>query len=156
MKDIFIDNSCASKHFSSPVDENYIELIKWIVKFEEGSENNAVLVISNKLLKEYYDSNRNASSPTSIPIIIAILTRQDRLNKKSNKELKDLTERIFSKKIQKKLRSNKKDWSHIALVLLSCRKMALTEDENLAYDLLNFPKSKNIVSNRPESLNYKE
>lgn len=51
-KDIFIDNNIACR-FANPMDPEMKKLINWIMKNEEGSEDNAILVVSDKLLHEY-------------------------------------------------------------------------------------------------------
>lgn len=53
-KDIFIDNNI-TKNFCNPLDPEYKKLIKWLMAFDEQDKaKNAYLVISNKLLAEYY------------------------------------------------------------------------------------------------------
>ena len=156
MKDIIIDNDCASKHFASPVDPEYIKLINWLLYFEEDSENNAHLVISNKLLKEYIDSCRNSTSPTSLPLIVFKLTKEERIIKFSNNEIKEFIRKYFTKKITRKLTCNNNDRYHIPLVLMSYRKMALSEDKKFINDLINFPGFKVVVSSKPEDLKYDE
>lgn len=47
-KDIFIDNNIACR-FANPMDPEMKKLINWIMKNEEGSEDNAILVVSDKL-----------------------------------------------------------------------------------------------------------
>lgn len=155
MKDIFIDNDCASKHFASPVDPHYKELIIWLSTYKTNSEENAFLVVSNKLIREYHSSCRGAISPSSMPVLLDKLTREGRLIKYSNKEIDGFMTKVFSKKVCKKLRSNKNDWPHISIVLMSNRNMALSEDEKLLYDLINFAKYKVIASRRPEQIPYK-
>ena len=47
---MFVDNN-VTKNFKNPADPAYEELIKWL--FDEGH-----LVLTQRLLKEYHDSNR--------------------------------------------------------------------------------------------------
>lgn len=148
-KDIFIDNNIA-KNFCAPADANYIELITWLKDSPE-----AHLVVSKKLLKEYFDSNKGATSNTSILLIIQLLDRNDRLINISKTEIDTFQSLHFNKTVEKKLRSNSEDRNHIPVVLLSERKMALTLDANFKYDLENFPRFSVIVSDRPESIGYK-
>jgi hypothetical protein len=76
MKDIFIDNNVASR-FSNPLDPEYLILINWLKRFNKDDIRNcAHLVVSKKLLHEYYASARYAKSNTSIPMIIDQLTRE--------------------------------------------------------------------------------
>lgn len=97
MKDIFIDNNIA-KNFANPADQNYKELIQWLLDYNEDEDNDAYLVASNKLLKEYLSSSYNCSRPTSIPVIISTLTIQGRLLKVNNQELKEFMTTNFTKK----------------------------------------------------------
>ena len=63
--------------------------------------------------------------------------------------------KYFDKKMNRKLKSNSKDRNHIPVVLLSNRKMALSEDNNFLDDLLQFSGFTPITAKRPENLNYK-
>ena len=58
-KDIFIDNNIACR-FSNPMDPEMKKLIYWIQKYVAGSEDNAILVVSQKLLNEYFASCKGA------------------------------------------------------------------------------------------------
>ena len=152
-KDIFIDNSIASKHFSNPIDDEFKKLIDWILSYNKDEENDAFLVITPFLLKEYNESNRNANSKTNITRIIDDLTKQDRLIRFSKKEIEAFKQDNFSKKTLKSLKTSEtKDINHIPAVLMSDRKMALTEDNNFFDDLNSFKNV--IVKKRPEELEY--
>jgi hypothetical protein len=72
----------------------------------------------------------------------------------SNQDIKDFQKEKYSKWVVKNLRSNKKDWDHIPIVLLSARKYALTIDDNFIFDLINFPGYAVTAVKRPELLNY--
>lgn len=63
-KDIFIDNNIACR-FANPMDPEMKKLINWIMKNEEGSEDNAILVVSDKLLHEYIASCQGANGSAS-------------------------------------------------------------------------------------------
>lgn len=152
-KDIFIDNNIA-KNFSNPLDPEYKLLVSWLQENVPGENQAAHLVVSNKLLAEYHKSSRNATSSSSIPVIIDILTRQNRLIKISNEEIKNFRKEYFSKKVERELLSNEEDRNHIPVVLLSDRKFALTIDHNLTHDLLHFPGFHATVEARPERLPY--
>lgn len=142
-KDIFIDN-CAAVEFCNPPSQEYKDLISWLMK--EG-----VLVVSNKLLQEYNRTMGSCAIYTNICVIISMLTTSGRLVKIPNSDLKKID---FSKK--KKLRSNIEDHDHIKLVLLTERKIALTKDVNLTFDLTsNFPEYSVQVSSSPSDLTYK-
>lgn len=154
-KDIFIDNNIACR-FCNPIDPQLKELIRWLMASEEGHDGeNAYLVVSQKLLAEYLSSCRGAYGNTSIPVIIEKLTREKRLIKISNEQIKVFRTTYFSKSVANKLRSNEEDRNHIPVVLLSDRKYALTNDANLTHDLNNFPGFVVLVSNRPEEIPYK-
>lgn len=122
---------------------------------EDCDEKNAYLVVSQKILSEYLSSCRGAIGSTSIPIIINQLTKENRLIKISNDQIKKFQAEHFTKSLIKKLRSNKEDREHIPVVLLSDRKYALTNDTNLTHDLDNFPGFVVVVSSNPENIPYK-
>jgi hypothetical protein len=88
MKDIFIDCNIA-KSFSRPVDEEYKKLIRWLLIRENDIHNDAYLLVSKKLEQEYVGSSQHAKSFTSIPYIIEILRRQERLREFTNNEIED-------------------------------------------------------------------
>lgn len=154
MKDIFIDNNVA-KNFAYPSDPHYKELLQWLIKKHPKDEDNAYLVVSNKLLHEFYASNRGCFTNTSIGIIINTLTQQGRLIKIENHQIASFISTYFKKKITKKLLSNNEDRQHIPVVLLSMRKLAITIDKNFATDLTNFPGFTVITASRPEEVDYK-
>ena len=158
MRDIFIDNNIASK-FSNPADPEYKELIRWLMDnhdIAEGEEDDrAYLVVSQKLLVEYARSCRDAAGKTSIPMIISQLTRDGRLERITNQQIKEFKNKYFTKSVERNLRANNEDRDHIPAVLLSERKYALTYDENLTHDLENFPGFTVLVSKRPEDIPYK-
>jgi hypothetical protein len=153
-KDIFIDNSIASTYFSNPIDEDFKNLILWLQTYNQDEENDAYLVITPYLQREYIESNRNANSQTNIVRIIDVLTKQDRLVRFDKKEIEVAQKEIFTKKVLKNLQSNAKDRNHIPAVLLSDRKMALSEDDNFIKDLMLFDDV--IVDKRPENIPYSE
>lgn len=134
-KDIFIDNNIACR-FSNPMDPEMKKLIAWIMEYEEGSHNNAMLVVSDKLLREYIASCQGAYGATSIPTIIIIgkLTREGRLTKITNADIKGFQNIYFTKTVERTLRSNQENRNHIPVVLLSERKFALTNDRNFTFD----------------------
>jgi len=160
LKDIFIDNNIASK-FSNPQDVEYIKITKWLLFFNEkiaktDKDKNARLVVSKKLLGEYYRSAQNANSNTSIPVIIDKLTREGRLINIKNDEIKAFKKQHYTKATERKLKCNAEDREHLPLVFLSNRKYALSLDENFLYDLLNFPGFAVTAAKRPENLPYAE
>jgi hypothetical protein len=142
--DVFVDNNVA-KNFCNPADPHYKDFIKWL--FEEGH-----LAVSNKILGEYVSSVGGSQSATNIVASISRLTRDGRLIKFSQEQL---TQLVFSKRIIRKLRSNRKDHAHIRVVLLSCRKLALSLDANFRYDVNSFPGHQAVARARPEELSYR-
>ena len=155
-KDIFIDNNIASRYFSNPVDAEHSKLVDWLRTFNEDEETDAYLLISPYLMREYHESNRNATSTTNIVQIIGDLTKQERLVNFTKKEIEAFQNQHYSKKVMKRLLSNNKDRNHIPVVLLSDRKMALSEDDNFLHDLYEFSGFEPVTAKRPENLNYKE
>jgi len=155
-KDIFIDNNIA-KNFSNPMDEAYKKLIRWLKRHEPNDLlGNAYLVVSNKLLSEYNRTVSPAAGGTNIWVIIDILTRQGRLVKIVNADIKEFQRTHFTKKVIKNLRTNKEDHDHIPVVLLSDRKYALSLDNDFIYDLVHFPGFRARAEKRPEDLPYSE
>lgn len=152
-KDIFIDNNIACR-FTNPMDPEMKKLIAWIMRYEKDGDDNAILVVSAKLLHEYIASSQGAYGATSIPTIVNQLTREGRLMKVSNAEIKEFQREFFTKKVEKALRSNQEDRNHIPVVLLSQRKYALTNDEKFTYDLQHFPGFKVLVCSRPANMPY--
>lgn len=152
-KDIFIDNNIACR-FSNPMDPEMKKLIAWIQKYNKDSDENAILVVSQKLLNEYLASCKGAYGKTSIPIILDQLTREGRLSKISNNEIKEFKARYFTKQVENRLRSNQEDRNHIPVALLSERKFVLTRDDKFAYDLLHFPGYKVHVCEKPQDMPY--
>lgn len=152
-KDIFIDNNIA-KNFSNPLDPEYKRLIEWLMKSNPNPQkydDNAYLVVSQKLEVEYKRTMGHAKSGTNINAIIDMLTRQGRLNQISNKQIKEFKQKYFTNKVKRKLTSNEEDREHIPVVLLSDRKYALTLDEKFTDDLLNFTAT---VGKKPSDIPY--
>lgn len=154
-KDIFIDNNVA-KNFSNPMDLEYIKLVQWLMKYDTNNlPGNAYLVVSRKLLAEYSRTIGLGVSGTNIIVIIDKLTREGRLIKIKNADIKEFQRKYFSKKVTRNLRCNKEDQDHIPVVLLSNRKYALSLDDDFIYDLLHFPGFKVRAEKRPEKLPYR-
>lgn len=153
--DIFIDTNIASR-FTNPMDPEYIGLIQWLLNFNPSSNRNAFLVVSQKLLAEYYRSSVHAHTHTCIAVIINTLLMQGRLTVITNNQIKNFQRTFFTKKILKDLRSNHEDRNHIPVVLLSDRKYALAIDDAFCHDLTHFPGFVVRVEKRPEKLPYNE
>ena len=140
-KDIFVDTNIACK-FAKPTKEQ-VEFLKWL-------ENSGYLMVSQKLLIEY---NKSCNIPL-FKAIIGKLSSTNRLVRISNDEIKIFKRQHFSKRITKRLQSNHQDREHIPIVLLSDRKIAITEDDKFASDLVVFPGFKPIVSPTFEGVDY--
>ncbi len=155
-KDIFIDNNVA-KNFANPLDPEYKKLIQWLRKFnKDEATNNAYLVVSNKLIGEYMRSTRGAYSATNISVIVDKLTREGRLIKISNQDIKDFKQRYFKSRIIRNLTCNQEDRDHIPVVLLSDRRYALSLDNAFINDLINFPGFTVRAAKRPPDLPYNQ
>jgi len=153
-KDIFIDNNI-TKNFANPLDPEYKKLIQWLMAYSsEKKEKNAYLMVSNKLIAEYQRTAGLSASATNITIIIAKMTREGRLVKITNEQIKEFKREYFTKKVERNLTCNKEDRDHIPVVLLSERKYALSFDENFVNDLLNFPGFVVVAAKRPQDIPY--
>ncbi|OQX04250.1 MAG: hypothetical protein BWK80_54010 [Desulfobacteraceae bacterium IS3] len=153
-KDIFIDNNI-TKNFANPLDPEYKKLIQWLMAFNPNDAGkNAYLIISSKLIAEYMRTSGSASSLTNITVIISKMTKEGRLVKISNDELKDFKRKYFKKKVVRNFTCNKEDQDHIPVVLLSDRKYALSLDDKFINDLINFPCFTVLTAKRPENLPY--
>lgn len=152
-KDIFIDNNIAS-NFTNPMDKEYKKLIKWLMLYNEKEDTDAYLVVSNALLGEYNRSSMGNFSGTNIAVIVDKLTREGRLDKITNEQIKDFESEYFTKKMQKNLTCNTEDRKLIPVVLLSVRKFAITLDEKFKKDLDKFPQFNATVAKRPEKIDY--
>jgi hypothetical protein len=154
-KDIFIDNTIA-KNFSNPVDPSYKALIVWLIKYDPSlGEDNAHLVLSQKLLREYKATAASSPSSTNIVVIVDKLSREGRRVWISNQQIKDFRRRHFTKRIVRQLRCNHEDRDHIPAVLLSDRKYALSIDQAFVHDINNFPGFVARAATRPEHLPYR-
>lgn len=158
MRDIFIDACIANKYFSNPPNDHFKNLIRWLLKRDmEYPENNAYLVVSPKLVNEYIGGCRDSyMAGTSIAVIYNKLLSEDRLNRKTNDEIKTFHQNHFTNKVTKNLRCNAKDRDHLPIVFLSNRKMVLSEDNNFLNDLVNFPGfGKHVIAAKsPENIPY--
>ncbi|MFW6130825.1 MAG: hypothetical protein ACOC56_06525 [Atribacterota bacterium] len=137
-KDIFVDNNLIS-NFNNKMSNEYKRFTKWLI--DEGS-----LVISNLLRREY----KNTDNKNNIHLIIDIQTRKGRLNIIENRKIREFK---YKKHENKRLRSD--DYKHIKIVLLSDRKLAISEDNNFRYDINNFPGYNARAEKSPSKINYR-
>lgn len=142
-KDIFVDNDVA-KNFANPLDPHYKKFIEWLQ--DEGW-----LVITNKILVEYCRTCSGCSSLTNVVAIINRLTRDGRILRVSNDQLKAFD---FPPKIERRLRSHSKDHDHIKAVIISHRRYALSREWNVCYDINHFPGVPARAARRPQDIPY--
>ncbi len=148
MKDIYIDNSTLQK-FKNGVSDEHWELGQWLIT--EGW-----LVWTAKIAREYLRSTRGARADENL-LLLAVdhLTASGRLNTISNSALKNFS---FPKKEYRRMRCNSEDHDNVKAVLISSRKLALTNDDALNDAINSSSKIKKIkpqASNSPSSLPYK-
>jgi hypothetical protein len=145
MKDIFIDTNIANK-FAKPPSDNYKALIKWLFENDKDNPaNNAILMLSDKLIIEYKSGNNGCTSVSAITSILNAVIQQGRFVKITTKEINDFNRKHITNGVKKDLKSNKKDWLHFCLIFLSVRKFGIIGDNKFANDVVNFPKYKNYV-----------
>lgn len=143
--DLFVDSNL-SRHFARPVRAEYREFIEWL-----GREGH--LIVCRSLIKEYITAVRGATAPTTLAVIVERLQRVGRLRRITKEEL---TAFRFSKRVERRLQSNRADHDFIKLVLLSDRKLGLSEDRKFACDVNNFPGYDARVASTPSEINYRE
>lgn len=157
-KDIFIDTNIA-KNFSNLKDEEYKKLISWLITFDERipKEENAHLVVSDKLLQEYISSSSGAKSTTTIANIISRLWKQGRKIKFTSKEIKEFQNKHFKTRIKNKfnLHTANKDTNHVPIILMSDRKKALIIDKEFRNTINNFPRFRAEAESKPREEFYK-
>lgn len=143
-KDIFIDAQIANKFSGDNLSPEYKALINWLLLDDKDNpENNAHLLSSKYLFKEYEGGNRGCQHEFSICHIYSILQGQGRINKVENDQIEAFKTQYFSKSIWDNLNCKQGDSDdplHIIIILLSDRRMALIDDDDFITDLINFPK----------------
>ncbi len=142
--DLFVDSNL-SGHFAKPVKPEYRELIRWLN--EEGC-----LVVCQSLIVEYHDAVRGATSPTTLVEIVNRLQREGRLRRFTKDKLREF---LIKPSVQRRLCSNRADHDLIKIVLLSDRKLGLSEDRNLARDINTFPGHQAQVASTPSKIDYR-
>ncbi len=154
-KDIFIDNNIA-KNFANPADKEYKKLIRWLLKFDNNIdfEQNAHLVLSQKIRNEYLESSSGAKSVSNIVVIVSKLIKQGRVNEFSNTEIKEFQQKYFSSKVKKQFKDfrleTNRDSNHIPIILKSDRKKALIIDKKFKEIVNNFPGFKAKAESKPK------
>lgn len=142
LKDIFVD-SCVAVRLENPLDPQFVDFLAWLAV--KGAP-----VLTPKLLKEYGDSLSLGAS--NFIAILNACQRDGRVIEFTNDEMKALS---FTKKQERELQSNRKDWWHIKAVLLSPRKLALSFDTKFVIDVNAFPGYRARAAKKPVDLSFK-
>ena len=142
--DLFVDANL-SGHFARPVKPEYCQLIRWLR--EEGW-----LVVCQSLTVEYHKAVIGSTSPTTLVAIVEKLQRDGRLRRFSKNDLGNFRIPTSAKR---RLRSNRADHDFIKVVLLSDRKLGLSEDRDLAHDINTFPGHHAHVARAPSKIGYR-
>ena len=121
MNDIFLDTNLAN-NLHNPLNDDYKLFIEWL--YTRGC-----LVLNKKLHVEFIRGNQ------TLAVIIDRLIREGRVNTISVELLRNFK---FRKSEERVLLSNHEDRVHLKSVLLSNRKLALSNDQNLSTDINNF------------------
>lgn len=140
MDDIFVDD-CVAVKLENPLDPRLSGFVKWLSTV-------GVLVTSKKILSEYHRS-LSVGGPSNFITILNKLQIDGRIRHFSNGDLKAFP---ISNRIARKLRSNKADWWHIRVVMLSDKRRALSFDINFKYDLTHFPGCSAKAGSYPEDI----
>lgn len=104
------------------------------------------------LIREYVTAVRGATSQTTLVAIVDRLQRDGRVKRLSKSELRAFRLPTSAKRL---LRSNRADHDFIKVVLLSDRKLGVSEDRDLAYDINNFPGHHAHVARAPSKIDYR-
>ena len=119
IKDIFVDANIA-KNFVNPADPEYIKLIIWLKTCNYNPNQDAYLVVSKKLLQEYYGTPGECNEAQNIYVIVAKLQAEGRLIIKKNRDISNFRKTHYTKHICGLLRCTNTDRNyHIPTVLLS-------------------------------------
>ncbi len=103
-----------------------------------------VLACSQKMLVEY---SRTGSS--LIAALLDELLLASRFRKYSGDQIATIKQRHY------KFRSNYADHVHVKLVMCTCRRLCLSQDDSLRYDVTHFPGFAAQAAARPEDLPYR-
>lgn len=127
LKDIFVDD-CVAARLENPMDPRLRGFLQWL-------ESEGALVLSQKIIAEYKGSLAGRGSST----FIALLSKLQRDGRQFFADNETLKQFGIPRRIERSLRSNRKDWWHIRAVLLSPRKLAISFDRNFVRDLNDYP-----------------
>ena len=141
--DLFVDSNLSDR-FCRPVDHAYRALIAWLCR--EGE-----LLVCQSLINEYTAATSGSSNPTALVVLIGHLQRHGRLKRYTKSELRDFRIKASTRK---RLRSNRRDHEYIKIVMLSDRKLGLSNDNKLRYDINNFPGHSASAGAHPSEIDY--
>ena len=142
--DLFVDSNL-SQFFCRPIDQAYKRLITWLCT--EGR-----LVVCQTLVAEYHDAVRGSDRATALVVIVDRLQRDGRLRFFKKGEMQAF--RIKANR-RKRLRSNRRDHDYLKIVLLSDRKIGLSDDKDLRYDINNYPGYAAVAAGHPSEVDYR-
>mgnify|MGYP000894065058 CR=1 FL=1 len=145
MDDIFIDNDAAC-NFNNNIQGEYSELYLWLIS-------RGYLAVSRHILKEYNDSNNGSNVGCSILIIIAELTKHNRLNRIEDNRINAFMRKPHFKHYN--FTANYKDKKHVATIMLSHRQYAISLDNRLVSDVNGFPRFQGVIDTAPSGVPYK-
>lgn len=137
MKDIVVDTSTII-FLGNQSTPDFIKFFKWLRK--EGA-----LAVSTYLLKEY-----SGIGSSEIAALLETLkhSQPSRYNNIPKREIDTFNDRHF------KYTCHMKDRCHVKLVMLSFRKLALSQEDNFINDVNEFPRHRALASKNPEHIPY--
>ena len=142
--DLFVDSNL-SQYFCRPIDQAYRRLITWLCT--EGQ-----LVVCQTLVGEYHDAVRGSDQATALVVLVDRLQKEGRLKFYKRSEVQAF--RIKDSR-RKRLRSNRRDHDYLKIVLLSDRKLGLSDDKKLRYDINNYPGYAAVAAGHPSAIDYR-
>lgn len=138
MNDIVVDTS-VMRLFGRAKDQEFRDFFRWLK--EDGT-----LTVSQYLLNEYY---RVGSNDIWSFLNDLITFNRKRYNRIDRGRIDSIDDKHF------RYRCNTKDRVHVKLVMVSFRRLALSQDRRFVYDVNNFPGYQAIAARKPNDLPYK-
>jgi hypothetical protein len=135
VKDIFVDTNVIAKYPKNG-DKHLVTFFRWL-------HARGILVVSTFLLKEY-----SGIGSSDVAVLLDYLRTQSRLKKFKPSDIDKVKDSSFS------YTCNRKDWSHVKLVMLSQRRLAVAGDVNFVNDVNRFPRYKAIAVLCPSKCSY--
>ena len=138
MKDIVVDTT-VMRLLGGAGNPEFVDFFKWLRR-------DGVLTVSTYLLKEY-----SGIGSQQIAALIETLRNSNpcRFNKIEKRTIDNFNDGHF------RYTCNVKDHCHVKLVMLSFRKLALSQDLAFVNDVNEFPRHHASASDRPGDLPYK-